>query len=70
MSISYRITMVGAYIANGAQLAKAVFPQMDGEDTTCDTASVVVTFDSPQTAADLGPLVRVEIYDPSQPRLP
>jgi hypothetical protein len=70
MSTSYRITMVGAYIANGAQLAKAVFPQMDGEDMTCDSASVIVTFDSPQTPADLGPLVRVEIYDPSQPRLP
>jgi hypothetical protein len=70
MSTSYRITMIGAYIANGAQLAKAVFPQMDGEDMSCDSASVVVTFDSPQTPADLGPLVRVEIYDPSQPRLP
>jgi len=70
MSTSYRITMIGAYIANGAELAKAVFPQMNGEDMTCDSASVVVTFDSPQTPADLGPLVRVEIYDPSQPRLP
>jgi hypothetical protein len=70
MSTSYRITMVGAYIANGAQLAKAVFPQINGEDMTCDSASVVVTFDTPQTAVDLGPLVRVEIYDPSQPRLP
>ncbi len=70
MSISYRITMIGAYIADGAELAKAVFPQMNGEDMTCDSGSVVVTFDSPQTPADLGPLVRVEIYDPSQPRLP
>ena len=70
MSTSYRITMVGAYIANGAQLAKAVFPQINGEDMTCDSASVIVTFDSPQTPADLGSLVRVEIYDPSQPRLP
>ncbi len=70
MSISYRITMVGAYIANGAQLAKAVFPQMDGEDTTCDTASVVVTFDSPQTHVDLGPLVKVEVFDPNAPFLP
>ncbi len=61
MSISYRITMVGAYIANGSELAKAVFPQMNGEDMTCDTASVVVTFDTPQTPADLGPLVRVEL---------
>ena len=53
--------MVGAYIANGAELAKAVFPQMNGENMTCDTASVVVTFDSPQTPADLGPLVRIEL---------
>ncbi len=70
MSTSYRITMVGAYIANGMELAKAVFPQMNGEDMTCDSASVIVTFDSPQTPADLGPIVRVELYDPSQPRLP
>jgi hypothetical protein len=61
MSTSYRITMIGAYIANGAQLAKAVFPQMDGEDMTCDSASVTVTFSTPQTPADLGPLVRVEL---------
>jgi hypothetical protein len=70
MSTSYRITMIGAYIANGAQLAKAVFPQMDGEDMTCDSASVVVTFDSPQTAIDLGPLVKVEVFDPNAPLLP
>jgi len=70
MSISYRITMIGAYIANGAELAKAVFPQINGEEMTCDSASVVVTFDTPQTPADLGPLVRVEIFDPNAPRLP
>jgi hypothetical protein len=70
MSISYRITMVGAYIANGAELAKAVFPQINGEDMTCDSGSVVVTFDSPQTAADLGPLVKVEVFDPNAPLLP
>jgi hypothetical protein len=70
MSTSYRITMIGAYIANGAELAKAVFPQMNGEDMNCDSASVTVTFASPQTPADLGPLVRVEVIDPSQPRLP
>ena len=61
MSTTYRITMVGAYIANGAELAKAVFPQMNGEDMESDSASVTVTFDSPQTPADLGPLVKVEL---------
>jgi hypothetical protein len=70
MSTSYRITMIGAYIANGAELAKAVFPQMNGEDMDCDSASVTVTFDTPQTPADLGPLVKVEVFDPNAPLLP
>jgi len=70
MSTTYRITMIGAYIANGAELAKTVFPQLNGEDMTMDPASVTVTFDTPQTPADLGPLVRVEIFDPTAPRLP
>ena len=61
MSTTYRITMVGAYIANGAELAKAVFPQMNGEDMECNSAAVTVTFDTPQTPADLGPLVKVEL---------
>jgi hypothetical protein len=61
MSTTYRITMVGAYIANGAELAKAVFPQLNGEDMTCDSASVTVTFDTPQTPANLGPLVVVTV---------
>ena len=70
MSTTYRITMIGAYIANGAELAKAVFPQLNGEDMECDSASVLVTFDSPQTPVDLGPLVKVEVFDPTASRLP
>jgi len=70
MSTTYRITMIGAYIANGVQLAKAVFPQLNGEDMMCDAACVLVTFDSPQTPADLGPLVKVEVVDPNASRLP
>ena len=70
MSITYRITMVGAYIANGMELAKAVFPQLNGEDMTCDPSSVTVIFATPQTPADLGPLVRVEVFDPTASRLP
>ena len=61
MSTTYRITMIGAYIANGPELAKAVFPQLNGEDLESDPASVTVTFATPQTPADLGPLVRVEL---------
>jgi hypothetical protein len=70
MSTSYRITMIGAYIANGAELAKAVFPQMNGEEMNCDSGCVIVTFDTPQTPANLGPLVKVEVFDPSAHRLP
>jgi hypothetical protein len=70
MSTTYRITMIGAYIANGAEFAKAVFPQINGEDMTFDSASVTVTFATPQTHVDLGPLVRVELFDPKAPRLP
>jgi hypothetical protein len=62
--------MIGAYIANGMELAKAVFPQLNGEDMESDSASVTVTFATPQTPADLGPLVRVEIFDPTASRLP
>ena len=61
MATSYRITIIGACIGNGLELAKAVFPQINGQDITCDSFGVTVTFDSPQTPADLGPLVRVEL---------
>ena len=70
MSTTYRITMVGAYIANGAELAKAVFPQLNGEDMDCDSASVTVTFATQQTPIDLGPLVKVEVFDPTASQLP
>ena len=70
MSTTYRITMVGAYIANGMELAKAVFPQLNGEDMDCDSASVTVTFATPQTHVYLGPLVKVEVFDPTASQLP
>lgn len=70
MAITYRITMIGAYIANGIELAKVVFPQINGEPMSMDSASVLVTFDEPQTPTDLGPLVRVEVFDPNAPRIP
>ena len=62
--------MSGATLSDPYGFLQAVFPQMNGEDMDCDSASVTVTFDTPQTPADLGPLVRVEIFDPTAPRLP
>lgn len=69
-NISYKVSMLGVSLADPYAFLKAVFPQWNGEAAESDGSSVVVTFDSPQTPADLGPLVRVEIYDPSQPRIP
>lgn len=70
MSVTYRITMTGVYIADGHKLAKAVFPSLDGQDMTMSSSYVLVTFDTPQVPVDLGPLVQVEVYDPSQDFLP
>jgi|688.fasta_scaffold196477_2 hypothetical protein len=59
--ITYKISMVGAVLSNPYELLAAVFPQRDGEPASSDGASVIVTFDSPQTPVDLGPLVKVEL---------
>jgi hypothetical protein len=69
-NISYKVSMLGVSLADPYAFLRAVFPQWNGEPAQSDGSSVIVTFDSPQTPVDLGPLVRVEIYDPSQPRLP
>jgi hypothetical protein len=39
----------------------AVFPQWNGEPTEGRDNSILVTFASPQTPTDLGPLVKVEL---------
>jgi len=62
--------MIGANLSDPYKLLAAVFPQRNGEPAESDGVSVIVTFSSPQTPADLGPLVRVEIFDPTAPRLP
>ena len=57
---TYRITsalLIGDYSA----LLKAVFPEHTGEPVIADANTITVTFASPQTPADLGPLVKVEI---------
>jgi hypothetical protein len=61
MSITYRITMTGATLSDPYAFLQAVFPQRDGEPAESDGASVTVTFATPQTPADLGPLVKVEV---------
>ena len=53
--------MTGVSLADPYVFLKAVFPQWNGEPAESDGASVTVTFDTPQTPANLGPLVRVEL---------
>jgi len=53
--------MLGASLADPYVFLKSVFPQWNGEPAESDGAYVTVTFDTPQTPADLGPLVKVEL---------
>jgi len=62
----YRITSL-LLIGDAPALIKAVFPAYDGQQTWFDQAEIVVVFDTPQTPADLGPLVRVELIS-SEPQ--
>jgi hypothetical protein len=61
MAITYRVTMNGVSISDPYALLKAVFPTMNGEDAEGSNSYAQVTFDTPQTPADLGPLVKVEL---------
>lgn len=70
MSTTYKVSMIGASLAEPYVFLKAVFPQWNGEPAESGGAFVLVTFDNPQTPTDLGPLVRVEVFDPTAPRLP
>ena len=56
----YRITSL-LMVGDSQALLKAVFPAFDGEQAYFDASEIIVTFDAPQTPADLGPLVKVEL---------
>jgi len=70
MSVTYKVSMLGVSLADPYAFLKAVFPQWNGEPAESGGVYVLVTFDGPQTPADLGPLVRVEVFDPNASRLP
>jgi hypothetical protein len=61
MSTTYKISMSGVSLSDPYAFLKVVFPQWNGEPAESGGAYVTVTFSSPQTPADLGPLVRVEL---------
>lgn len=64
MATTYRITLLGSSIDNSEappSIVKAIFPAFAGEPCITDRQFVEVTFPSPQTPVDLGPLVKVEV---------
>jgi len=64
MAYTYRISMVIGKLDNSAcppPFIKSIFPNYEGQTITVTEQDCVVTFDSPQTPADLGPLVKVEL---------
>jgi hypothetical protein len=61
---TYRITSCLA-IGDYAQLLATVFPAWNGEPVTATQSEITVTFATPQTPVDLGPLVKVEVVQPT-----
>ena len=60
---TYKISLLGERIDTSvapSPLLLALFPQWNGEHTTGVENAILVTFASPQTPVDLGPLVKVE----------
>jgi hypothetical protein len=62
--VKYRITSL-LVIGDGQSLLKAVFPAYDGEAAWFNQSEITVTFATPQTPVDLGPLVKVEVVQPA-----
>jgi len=60
MTITYRITS-SLIIGDYAQLLATIFPSWNGEPVTASESEITVTFATPQTPVDLGPLVKVEL---------
>lgn len=61
MNYKYKVSMSGVSLSDPYAFLKVVFPQWNGEPAESSGGHVTVTFDSPQTPADLGPLVKVEL---------
>jgi len=64
MSYTYKITSpVGLVdiMSCPPPIVKTVFPDFNGEHCETREGYCLVTFSTPQTPADLGPLVRVEL---------
>ena len=64
MSTTYRITYLVGQLDNSIApppVVSVIFPAFDGTQlVVSDQSEILVTFATPQTPVDLGPLVKVE----------
>jgi len=58
--ITYKVTCLYP-MQEPFEMLKQVFPSFNGEPAEYCERFILVTFDTPQTPTDLGPLVRVEL---------
>jgi hypothetical protein len=61
---TYRITYLAGLLDTSVcppAIVAALFPAFDGWPVTLSESECIVTAPSPQTPADLGPLVKVEL---------
>jgi len=64
MTYSYKITLLLGKMDNSVcppPFINSIFPAFNGQPVTVNESECIVTFDTPQTPADLGPLVKVEL---------
>ena len=64
MSYAYRIKIVSGLMdtsTNPPEIIALLFPGKDYFSCEVSTSECLVTFSTPQTPADLGPLVKVEL---------
>ena len=67
MVSTYQITVVGVAVNDWMALRNLAFPGAQPVEETYGGQIGTFTFDSPQTPADLGPLVRVELLSNDNP---
>ena len=62
--ITYKITLIGMQMdgsANPPSIVTSLFPGIEYKSIELSTSDCTVTFSTPQTPVDLGPLVKVEL---------
>jgi hypothetical protein len=62
--ITYKITLIGMQmnnLVNPPSIVSSLFPEVEPISIELSSIDCTVTFDTPQTPTDLGPLVKVEI---------